>query len=36
LSAFVSLMERIVRAQRGIIAYDWEESGLSVRLTFRR
>lgn len=30
------LMERIVRARRGIIAYDWEASGLSVRLTFDR
>lgn len=30
------LMERIVRARRGIIAYDWEESGLSVKLTFQR
>lgn len=29
------LMERIVRARRGIIAYDWDDSGLSVRLTFR-
>ena len=30
------LMERIVRARRGIIAYDWVDSGLSVRLTFQR
>lgn len=31
----LKLMERIVRARRGIIAYDWEESGLSVLLTFQ-
>ena len=32
----LKLMERIVRARRGIIAYDWEDSGLSVKLTFER